>query len=280
MGVILVLPLDESLISSFSNFKMILKVSDEEEITSGHRMISMQNHLEGVWVQPQRVMSETLINTEPGPTPIVWQISELGDLKTVLDSCDMLKIHPYLYLFKVTASNCTSVQILSSLGIRAGLDFHAMDPKPDWDKITDLAVYSAYSQAKHAPIEPFHTILKRYQIDNYTFFEDIYCSNPQKCIHLDKNGNAAFTNADLVKGNFCDVSLDSIAEVAASIEARKVKEAYRSHLLEFDHCSTCEAFRVCKGWFSDMDDSRQGCRMLFLELMEAAEQKSRAKVIR
>lgn len=267
---ILVLPLEEYLINGFNNYKMVIKVTDQEQVKTAVEIVSRQNSLDAVWFQNATVMSDIVFCDEFKQIPIVYHIEAMGDFKKLARSFELIKAGQYQFLFNLNAQNCTSVQILSSLGICAGLDFITKGV-PDWDILTDLAVYAAYNIIKHAPIEPFNYILEHYKIDNYTFFENVYFFDPQNYLHLNNKGEVAFSDYDLKKQNLCDITLDKISQLPKSIDARKAKEAYRSHLLDYDECSSCEVFRICKGIFSRLDDTMKGCQMFFKELMDSAE---------
>jgi radical SAM protein with 4Fe4S-binding SPASM domain len=269
-SITLVLPLEEDLIQSFTNYHMVVKLTNSEQIKPAVEMVARQNQLESIWFQNHTVMSDISFSEENKKIPIVYQIDEMGDFKKLAGSFELIKAGKYQFYFKLNTKNCTSVQMLSSLGVPAGLDFITKG-MPDWDKLTDLAVYNVYNKIKHAPIEPFNYIVEHYRIDNYTFFEPLFFFDPQKYLHLNNKGEVAFSDEDLRKKNICNITLDQISELPKTIDARKVKEEYRSHLLDFDECSTCEVFRICKGSFSTPGGCDEGCQIFFKELMDSAE---------
>ncbi len=268
--VTLVLPLQESLIQSFCNYQMVVKLSSEKQIRLAIEAVSRQNKLESLWIQNRTVMSDISFHEDLRQVPVVYHVEQLGDFKKLANSFGFLRESQYQFFFTLNSNNCTSVQVLSSLGIRASLDFTRRGVL-DWDKLTDLAVYAAYNKIKHAPIEPFSSIIKNYEVNGYTFYENVYLCDPQRYLHLNDNGEVAFSEENLAARRFCNVTLDKISELPSSFEAKKARETYRAHLLDFDVCSTCEAFRICKGIFYSPDENHEGCQMFFLELMDMAE---------
>jgi len=261
---------DLSLVQTVHGRSLVVHCTDNDDIGLIVDSVREKNTLHALWVHSPLTLSDIKIPESWMDIPIMLECSDMGNFLAVREKLAILRSPAFTVYFPASvAESYTSVNILSSLGVRCGITFSK--GWIDWERLNDLLHYAVYSRAKHASIEPFDTIVRLYEPFKTVRFDTAYHNSPETYLHLSKDGKVAFTSEDAVAGNFCDHSFDEIETIEESQQYQNKINEWQNHFLEFDECSCCQAWRLCMGKFSGSSAANPGCKSFFAELMNASE---------
>jgi len=203
--------------------------------------------------------------------PLVVRTTSFGKFRNLVKKLDLLRgLDLRVYLPCSDRDNFANLRILSSVGIRCGVTFHA--DAVDWEALADLMTYALLERIPHAPIEPFQFVAERYTPGGSVDWGPVYYDDPKSFVHLDVEGRVALSPGELEKKEFIapDYSTVDKAILSAAIERRL--QTWRQHFLENRTCARCEAWRVCLGKFDPGRKEAAGCVTFFSEMMDVVEQ--------
>lgn len=204
-------------------------------------------------------------------TPIILKIGRLGQFRDIAHKIDLLKSLNVMVVLPANSAQCfKDSQLLSSLGIHSGVDFSR--GCQDWDSFKDLVAYAFYGRMPHAEIEPFSSMATNYCGMNYVTPAIISFYNPEKYIHIDPNGNLAFSREQLYKGDFFSSGWELLPNISTHPEIKKESHKWQQLFIDNNSCTFCPAFRVCSAYFVNQNEDNN-CRAGMLDLLEAIEYK-------
>lgn len=186
----------------------------------------------GVWADlPGLSLPDLEASSFPAKIPLTLYLGGAGELLSYADKIDALKRPGVSVFLPPVRQALTDLRVLSSLGVRCGIIFGR--GVPDWDLLTDLLYYAAYTKVPHAGIEPF------------TY------------VHFNYKGPAS--RLDWRDAYFRDAGAASDAP----------QETFSGGLTT---CSSCPGWRVCGGALSGYLSSEEApCREFASALLETAE---------
>jgi len=202
--------------------------------------------------------------------PMAIFASEMGPFKEMMARLHILReMNVRIFLSSDNRANFTNLHILASLGVDCGISFG--ENTIDWDAMNDLMTYAIYAKVKHASIEPFMYAAKVYSPERLTDFGSVYFENPQSYLHIDKDENIALTSKDLKAGKFIAKGVEALENIQDIKEYQDAEFAWQEFFLKDNHCAYCQAWRICKGKFTDTFEKNPGCRQFFTDMMDAAD---------
>ena len=273
---ILVCPGDLDLLQNIKRNRVIVKTDSISQIGEIEKISTKENEFVGLILSLKRAEIDLLLSTEfCERIPINLFTSTIGDFKDYYSLIHRLKTTKVkLFLSSGIKQNYTTLKILSSLQVPCGILLEN-DNEIDWERLTDLMVYSFYTRTNHASIEPFHNIDKRYKQEDYIDFGDVYFENPKKYLHLDHKGNVALSSKGLKEGMFIDWSFNSNLEELEKNERYEAEvNRWQRFFLERHPCSYCPGWKVCLGKFAEPTLQSGQCKIFFEELLEACQFKA------
>lgn len=221
-----------------------------------------------VYEAPSASLETIDVKEEWGQLPIILYLNRLGQYRNVHRKIELLKRQNTIIVFTGNLHQaCTDAQILSSQNIHTGIKWTKDTPLDD--ELLDLITYSFYSTAKHAPIEPFAVMERYYCGDNRVSPALGHFENPDKYIHLDKDGHLATSKEALEKGDYFEVEPEELFSLGSHPKVVESKHAWQQMFINSHPCTFCPAFRVCLGYFEGAD--KENCRRVMLELLESIE---------
>jgi len=271
MERILVCPQDEELLSHIRNRPVVVTTKGIDNALRFGDEVIRTHELYCMWCNEQRALTDALLNPENVRIPLALSVPEVGDLAKILDYAPLYagsRIRVYLPASK--KRNITDARILASLGVNCGFTFD--DPSSvDWDALNDLMVYSVYNSAPHAEIEPFASVIRRYEPTKLTYILSSLFENPDLYFHVDKDENIAATHKDLQNKKYLGTGLENLAELEQTYTEIDAEQACRELFIDNAPCASCEAFRLCAGSFRETCAHDTRCRNLMKELLEACD---------
>lgn len=222
-----------------------------------------------VYENPYTSLETEDIDPNWGNTPIIMKINRLGAFRNVSDKIELIKRLNITFIF--TANNHQSAidaQILASLGIHSGIALSA--ETTIWEELTDLMTYTFYGTMPHASIEPFSTIEQYYCGTNYVSPLFAEFENPDRYIHIDAEGNLAFSREELKNKQYFDSGWDKLYNISAHPAIAERKHRWQEMFIETHPCTFCPAYRICGGYFKELPDKSM-CQKTMNELLEGIE---------
>ena len=222
-----------------------------------------------VYENPYTSLETEDIDPNWGNTPIIMKINRLGAFRNVSDKIELIKRLNITFIF--TANNHQSAidaQILASLGIHSGIALSA--ETTNWEELTDLMTYTFYGTMPHAAIEPFSTIEQYYCGTNYVSPLFAEFENPDRYIHVDAEGNLAFSREELKNKQYFDSGWDKLYNISAHPAITERKHRWQEMFIETHPCTFCPAYRICDGYFKELPDKSM-CQKTMNELLEGIE---------
>jgi hypothetical protein len=271
----IVCPDDFRLIAKFQRTSFVVWTKEAQRISDIEREVTRDNHLHAIWIKTERVLSDIIFQPNWEGIPLVVSCPNLGHLDGVWDKIDLLrKLKLHVFLPASKSENFTGVRILASLGIPSGVQF---DETIDWDLTNDLMHYAVYSKTNHAPVEPFHYAVTRYEPNRLMDIRVVYFEKPFKYLHINEKEEIALTNTELDRGESIAIGVESIKTIEDNKTYKDRKVANQKVFLERQRCAYCDAWRICGGIFTDTSMHDNRCSQFFSDLLEAAEYTQKQK---
>jgi hypothetical protein len=269
---IIVSPPDGRLLSALRRRKVVIDTSDIADIPRIREMVrehDVQLHAVRLWVDGP-LTSVPLDGEDLADAPLAIYVQRLGPRARAMDIVPILRrMNTRIFLSSSHMDCFTDLHLLSSLGVACGLSLGER-PIP-WEKVDDLMHYATYSQASHAPIEPFDYIASQYDPKEFADIDSVYFNSPSRFVHIDSNWGVALTREDLEAGVLVGEGVEALDGVTESEPYKKWHNRWMDLMLEDTVCAYCPAFRVCTGRFIPDDHQELGCRAFFSAMMDAAE---------
>ena len=268
---ILVCPFDENLIRKFHNQRLVIILSDFDQIQNAHKLVNeCQNSLHCLVIYHNGSLASVPFHETWKGIPLALFVSEIGAFKEFMGRLPLLRdLNIRIFLSTDNKENYTSLHILASLGIDCGINFG--EKEIDWEAMNDLMTYSIYGKVNHASIEPFQFIAGNYDPSRINDFSSVYFDNPQSYLHIDKDENIALTAKDMQDGKFILKGIENICKIFEDEKYEEAINAWQEFFLKENGCAYCQAWRICIGKFSVSADENPGCRQFFTDLMEASD---------
>lgn len=222
-----------------------------------------------VYENPLCSLTSINIDASWGNTPIILKIGRLGQYRDIAFKLEQLKSLNVMVVMPANSiQSYRDAQILSSLGIHSGIDFSCGCQA--WDSFKDLVAYAFYSRMNHADIEPFASMTSYYCGMNYVSPAIMSFYNPERYIHIDGNGNMAFSREQLNNGDYFASGWGILPNISSHPAIKKESHKWQQLFIENHECTYCPAFRVCKAFFMGQRENG-GCQEGMMDLLEAIE---------
>lgn len=261
-------PIEETL----KGMALVIKINNLDDILNIQKHLDETTKIDAFIYRDKYASLETMdINPAWGSSPIILYINRLGQFREVYHKIELLKCLNIVVIFTGTeAQACKDAQILSSLGIHTGIEF---SPESELsDSVLDLITYYFYGTLPHAQIEPFATIEKNYDGENYVNPTLANFINPERYIHIDKNYSLAFSSVDLLNGKVLDCEFPIVNSESLINAAEKYSLKWQELFIESHSCTFCPAFRICMGYFCKKDGfTKPNCRTVMSDLLDGIE---------
>jgi hypothetical protein len=265
----LVCPNSERLISKLFGKTLVLKVQSVGEIPKAFDRGTVENRVLCIVVDEQKALSAVHVQEEWKRVPILLHVPELGSLKKVLSRARQLRDwNIRVFMPGARAENLTSLRILSSLGISAGL---TTTPPLNWDAVSDLMHYAIYTRTPHGDIDPFGYVKLNYNPQEFMYLQTPWFENPLKYVHIDEEENIALSSAGLKDGTLIGRGLESLAGLRESTEYRHSINSWQGLFLEDHRCAYCPAWRLCQGTYVADCEQDPDVYRFFEDFMAAAD---------
>jgi hypothetical protein len=271
---ILVCPFDEKLIRRLSRKALVVRTTDFKLIPHINRVVNEQNKLHCIWVvDERRTLTSVPVAEEWKNIPIHIYLSGIGSFRSMVGKLQLLRqLSIRVFLSPGKEKNLTDLMILASLGIDCGIFWdNKKNEEIDWEALNDLMHYAIYSRAKHAPIEPFHYLVSKYNPQKPTDFSSVYFDNPRRYLHIDEGENIALTYRDLLRKNYIDKGISSVDTIEANQKYIEFQTRWQNFFLKTEPCAFCSGWRICLGKFSSTYQKNPGCKDFFSDLMDASD---------
>ena len=209
------------------------------------------------------------INPEWGYTPIILYVNRLGQFRNIHEKLGIIRNMNVTIIFTGAEKQATTdAQVLSSLGIHTGI---SLSPESLLsDHVLDLITYNFYGTIPHGEIEPFSTLCRYYDGENYVSPKIANFINPLRYIYVDKELHLAFTEEDLNNGLYFAHGLEQLYEVSSHKEIARASVKWQEMFINAHPCTFCPAFRICMGYFQNQRELGR-CREVMSELLSAIE---------
>jgi hypothetical protein len=263
------------LISKFKNQTFVIHSKRAEEIRDIYNTITDHNGLFCIDLALNDVLSTLSFDESLEGIPIYLSCKGMGNFRDFLKIKSVLSRLNIKIFFPADApGNFTEVKILSSLGIKSGI---ILSPLNNWDLVNDLMVYSVYSKAHHAPIEPFQYAMEHYDPLQLLNLGSLYFNNPAQFLHLDRDENIAISHEKLIRGEFIGKGAGTIKEIHKNPAYLAAVQSWQEYFMKTDGCAYCKSWRVCLGEYYDHSGKNPGCEAFFSDLMDTSENYKKIK---
>lgn len=278
-GHVLICPFDERLVDSIKNAELIIDINDPADIAAARNLANRnQNKLHVIRLNVKGDLADMEISPAWRDIPLAITLSGgLGRFRTLHGKLSALRSldarfyrsldHPGIY---------SETRILSSLGIATVLTLG--EREPDWEALADLMVYALLGLAPHAPIGPFDYYRDHFKAASHTNIARVYFDDPERTLHLDREGRVALTSDDLAAGRFVLDELSEIGGLAARPDYQQRVNEWREVFLDFGGCGACPVWSVCMGHCHSIAGDQSGCRVFFKELADVLHQERAKKM--
>ena len=176
---------------------LVIKIKDLADVINIQKNLDESTKVAAFVYRNEYASLETIdINPAWGNTPVILYINRLGQFRNIHHKIGLLRQLNVIIIFTgAEIEACKDAQILSSLGIHSGIE---LSPNAKLEEpVLELITYAFYSTMPHAQIEPFSTMERYYDGENYVSPALADFVNPERYIHIDKTMQLAFSEKDL-----------------------------------------------------------------------------------
>lgn len=268
---VLVCPFERDLLDRIQDRVLVIRTTDCEQVVPISNHVALGTcRLQAIALEYDGALASLNIDARWKDIPLRITCRSLGPYEDLSARMPLLQtMNISIFLPADRRDNFSGLRILSSLGIRCGLTFPTRDP--NWGLVNDLMHYQVYSRTTHADIEPFASVIVGYDSQKDSDFSDAFHNNPRSYLHLDAEGRIAPTREDLEAGVSTGISIEDVATLGSNDLYLARCLAWQQHFIDFGTCSTCPAWRVCRGTFWSEASPEGGCSAFFLDILEACE---------
>lgn len=260
--ITIVLPFSGELFAKVKNANLAVLAEAPGNINAIEAAVRAQNRLAAVLLSSSKL--ELPAGLQPKSAPLSSYLDTAGRFLDYAGRVGEFSRSPVRFYFPATAENAVSARILSSLGVKAGLDLRG--DKVDWDAACDLLHYDAYGKMPHEPIEPFASAYLNY--GSYTYAE-AYLERAGKYVHCDEAGNISNSRQDLRDRVYIG-TLDKLSEVDIPAQAAADRQRALSVFMKLEGCAVCPAYKVCARKKTGQAVESCECREFMTALQEAS----------
>lgn len=259
-------PIEEYL----KGFAIVVYVNHLDDMPSIKAHVDESTTIHGFVFEDKYASLETLdLNQDMGGTPVTLVVNRLGQFRNVFPKIGQLQKSNNLVVFSGSENvACTDVQILSSLGIHAGITLEPDAPLSD--SVLDLITYTFYSTMRHADIEPFSMMEKFYDGERFVSPSLAKFVDPDRYVHIGKDCKMAFSEEDLENGNLIGEDLSILSDEKMDELVFEKEHEWQKLFVDSHPCTYCPAFRVCMGYFA-VQSEKGRCKEVMKELLDAIE---------
>ena len=257
------------LIAKFTHQTFVIQTDRPEEIPEIHRVVNDRNGLFCIHLTVNTVLTAIPFHENWEEIPVYISCKGMGNFKEFLLIKPLLsKLNLKIFLPANSHHQFTAARILASLGIQVGI---ILSPDIDWEMINDLMVYSVYSKAPHAQIEPFRFVLDHYHPTQKLNMGSLYFDDPEKFLYIDQDENIATTLENLAARKFIGKGANALENIHNNPEYLESIQSWQKYFLKTDGCAYCKAWRICLGRYYDHTGKNNGCVEFFSDLLDAAD---------
>ena len=258
---------DEELISNFNNEAIVVRTTNPLQLDQIGEMVNAKNKLHRILLMMNQPLSSMEFSPFWRKLPIDLYCINFGLFKELVDKLeDIRNLDIRIFFDGGLGHNYRFIHILASLQISCGV---YLTQQVDWEKLTDLMLYSFYTKTRTADIEPFRYYKHNYESGKLLVFDNETYQNPLRYLHISRSGKIALTSADLINERFITENLrdfDNITDLETYQEFLNIQQEY---FLKPDGCAYCEGWQLCQGRFENQLKHNPGCQAFFAELFEA-----------
>ena len=263
------------MISRFNHQTFAIRTERPEEIPEIHRVVTDRNGLFCIHLIANKVLTAIPFDSSWGEIPVYISCKGMGNFKEFLTIKSLLsKLNVKIFFPADDPTHLTATRILASLGIQAGIVLSANN---DWEMINDLMVYSVYSKAPHAQIEPFRFVLEHYNPLQKLNLGSLYFDNPEKFLYIDQDENIATSLENLTAGKFIGKGAGALKNIHDNPEYLAAMQSWQKYFMKTTGCAYCKAWRICQGRYYDQTGKNEGCTEFFSDLLDAADHYKKIK---
>lgn len=267
---IVVADYDDVMVDKLKGKAVVFYVNDANQISRVIQTVSKPTKLCAViYENPKESMETVEIDKGWGGMSVILKINRIGEFGNVIDKVNILRTLNVIVIFSGDIlQSVTDAKILASLGIHSGIELREADGC--FEEASDLISYTFYGMMPHAAIEPFSTMEHYYCGNNYVSPALANFENPNRYIHVDIDGNLAFSRDELKRGIFFDKGWDLIPDISQHPAVFDRIHSWQKLFIEGDRCTFCPAFRVCCGFFK-MAKENGACVPMMNDLLDGIE---------
>lgn len=250
---------------------LVIKIKDLADVINIQKNLDESTKVDAFVYRNEYASLETIdINPAWGNTPVILYINRLGQFRNIHHKIGLLRQLNVIIIFTGAGIEaCKDAQILSSLGIHSGIE---LSPNAKLEEpVLELITYAFYSTMPHAQIEPFSTMERYYDGENYVSPALADFVNPERYIHIDKTMQLAFSEKDLKNGNVLEANYPHLNFEKFAEEAELYSNKWQELFIDSHSCTFCPAFRVCMGYFKSEGQENTKCVDIMSELLDAIE---------
>ena len=268
----LVCPNNEDLFRSFAGRSLAVRVDDPADTAEAAATVRASgNELFCVIIESNAPFSEIELLDDCKDIPLAVMAPSFGRFRDLAGRIGILRSgNLRVYLPCDTPGNLTGLRILSSVGIHS-CAMPGTGPI-DWEALADLMTYAVLERVPHASIEPFAYIASNYDPESRLEFGSVFFDDPRHFLHLDGSGRVALSRAELINGEFVARNVSEIDSPDDYPAIKRRIQAWKAFFVDGHVCSSCAAWRMCLGRFSDRLSDNPGCSGFFSELAEVIAQ--------
>jgi hypothetical protein len=271
---VFVIPLEERILKGLSGQRLIFRTKSLGDISAIREVAArVQCRLEAVILEADLPVTSLPFEENWRTIPLLIHAPELGRVSHLLHHIPIIRgMSLRIMLPTEGEDNYTSLRILSSLGIPSG--FLLRGDTADWEQLLDLATYYYFSIVNHAPVAPLDSFAEGYVPGEGSFFGSAYLEDPDTTyLHLNRKGEVALSEADLVRGKIRYLSLDDLAREGMQTDSEGRAQPLSGLFTSTSPCPKCPALKICRGRVAHEDGTvPDGCSSFFVELMGMIEE--------
>jgi len=261
---IYIIPFNTALIDRLKGKALVVNADINDDPLDILRIVERQNKLHCI-ILSVGTLSELSFKKEWLDIPFYINSTGIGSFYEFSKRISLLKKgNIRIYIDSSIPTSYTDIRILSSLGISTGI---IISDKTDWDSLNDLMVYSIYTEAAHATVEPFEYIARNYSPEKIINYNRVYLDSHERYLFLDEDMKVYLNSDDYMNGKSILADIDN---VISSSEYESKTRKLDNFFLENDTCVYCSSWKICAGKYTDIK-SESGCQKFFAEMMDAAE---------
>ncbi len=260
--ITVVLPFSGELFGKVKNANLAVQAKESDDLGEVAAAAQSQNKLAAILLSTSKL--ELPAGLQPRSAPVSLYLETAGRFLDYAVRVNEFAGAPVRFYFPATPGNAVAVRLLSSLGVKAGLDLRGENT--DWDAACELLHYDAYGKMPHEPIEPFASAYLQHGSSTYC---EAYLERAGKYVHCDEAGNLANSRRELADRVYIG-TLDGLSGLDVAAQAAAARKRELSVFMKLEGCSVCPGYKVCARKNPAQKMEACGCKDFMTALLEAA----------